>query len=182
MTDLTRPDVALHRTWAEAMREFGDETVHGSGLWHLPEADRADLTEAGCRALVDELLRYADRDQALPPDRVHCDYYWITDGPQNVVGFLALRHELNAWLLEEGGHIGYSVRPSRRREGHATRALALAVRRAAELGIEQALVTCDEDNAASARTIERNGGAYEDTRNGKRRYWIDTSGRAVGVA
>ena len=64
-----------------------------------------------------------------------------------MVGFLALRHELNAWLLEEGGHIGYSVRPSRRREGHATRALALAVRRAAELGIDRALVTCDDDNA-----------------------------------
>ena len=182
MTALTRPDVALHSTWADAMREFGDETVHGSGLWHLPEAERADLTEAGCRALVDALLAYADPEQPLLPDRVHCDYYWITDEPGVVVGFLALRHELNAWLLEEGGHIGYSVRPSRRREGHATRALALAVRRAAELGIERALVTCDEDNAASARTIERNGGAYEDTRNGKRRYWIATSDRALGVA
>src|SRR5688500_11257588 len=98
MTALTRPDVALHRSWAEAIREFGDETVHGSGLWHLAEGERADLTEAGCRALVDELLPYADPGHELPPDRVHCDYYWITDEPGTVVGFLALRHELNAWL------------------------------------------------------------------------------------
>ena len=114
---------------------------------------------------------------------MHSDYYWITDdmgGNEEVVGFLGLRHELNAWLLEEGGHIGYSVRPSRRREGHASRALTLAVRRAAALGIEQALVTCDEDNEASARTIERNGGVYEDTRQGKRRYWITTSADGVG--
>jgi predicted acetyltransferase len=164
------------------MADFDDEFPHGSGIWHFDEGERIDLTEAGCRIFVAELLRYADREQALPEDRVHCDYLWITDGPDTVVGFLALRHELNAWLLEEGGHIGYSIRPSRRREGHATRALALALRRAAELGIEQALVTCDEGNEPSARTIERNGGAYEDTRNGKRRYWIDTPPRAVGVA
>lgn len=175
MTELTKPDARLHRSWAEAMADFGEENVHGSGVWHLPEGERADLTEEGCRRFVAELLRYADPEQPLPEDRVHCDYYWITDGPETVIGFLALRHELNAWLLEEGGHIGYSVRPSRRREGHATRALGLAVRRAAELGIDRALVTCDEDNEASARTIERNGGVYEDTRNGRRRYWITTA-------
>jgi predicted acetyltransferase len=43
---------------------------------------------------------------------------------------------------------------------------------APSLGVDRVLVTCDEDNLASARTIERGGGVYEDTRNGKRRYWI----------
>jgi len=32
-----------------------------------------------------------------------------------------------------------------------------------------------EDNAGSRATIEKNGGIYEDTRKGKRRYWIDTA-------
>ena len=41
-------------------------------------------------------------------------------------------------------------------------------------------MTCDEDNVPSARTIERNGGVYEDTRNGKRRYWIDDRSRSRG--
>ena len=64
--------------------------------------------------------RTPTRPHELPEDRVHCDYYWITDGigpDEEVVGFLALRHSLTAWLLEEGGHIGYSVRPSRRARG-----------------------------------------------------------------
>jgi predicted acetyltransferase len=91
-----------------------------------------------------------------------------------VVGFLALRHALTAWLLEEGGHIGYSVRPVRRGQGHATRALELALRRSAELGLDRVLLTCDEDNEASARTIEHHGGVHEDTRNGTRRYWVET--------
>ena len=37
-------------------------------------------------------------------------------------------------------------------------------------------ITDGEDNAASRRTIERNGGIYEDSRKDKRRYWIEISG------
>jgi predicted acetyltransferase len=176
MTNLVRPDVRWHASWAETIKEFGSETIHGSGVWHAGGGP-LDVTRAGCAAFVAMLLPYADPAAELPEGRVHCDYYWITAGEgadEEVVGFLALRHRLTAWLLEEGGHIGYSVRPSRRGEGHAGRALALAVRRSAELGLERVLLTCEEDNHASARTIERNGGVYEDTRNGKRRYWIAT--------
>ena len=178
MTALVRPDLRLHPSWAATIREFGSDTIHGSGVWH-GDGGALDLTEAGCEAFIATLLPYMDPATTLPEDRVHSDYFWITDGAsgqEEVVGFLALRHELNAWLLEEGGHIGYAVRPSRRRQGHATRALGLAVRRSAELGLDRVLLTCDDDNLASARTIERNGGVYEDTRNGKRRYWIDTRG------
>jgi predicted acetyltransferase len=175
MTRLYRPDVRLRASWQEAMLEFGDEQVHGSGVWHRPEAEQGDLTREGCASFVDQLLTYADHDQVLPAGMVHCDYYWIIDGePDEVVGFLAFRHELNAFLLDEGGHIGYSVRPARRREGHATRALGLAVRRAAELGLKRVLVTCDDDNLASAATIVANGGVLEDVRKGKQRYWIET--------
>jgi predicted acetyltransferase len=113
MTRLHRPDVRLDRTWQEAMLEFGDEQAHGSGYWHRPEDQRRDYTAAGCAVFVDQLLSYADHDQVLPDGMVHCDYYWIVDGePAEVVGFLAFRHELNAFLLEEGGHIGYAVPPS----------------------------------------------------------------------
>lgn len=169
------PDVALHPSWAAAMRELHQEGEHvnGAGLWHLPEPEQWDLTEAGCRRLVAALLQRADPAFEHPEDSVPCHFLWITDGSE-VIGFLALRTRLNDWLLEQGGHIGYSVVPSRRREGHATRALNLAVRRAAELGIERVLVVCDDQNAGSARTIEACGGVLEDLRHGHRRYWIGT--------
>ena len=176
MTALARPDVRLHPSWAETVTDFGSEVLHGSGVWH-GDGGPLDLTEAGCAEFVAMLLTWADPSFELPEDRVHSDYYWITDGAgaeEEVVGFLALRHALTPWLLEEGGHIGFSVRPSRRGQGHAGRALALALPRAAELGLDRVLLTCDESNVASARTIERNGGVYEDTRNGTRRYWIET--------
>nr|WP_319464069.1 GNAT family N-acetyltransferase [Micromonospora sp. RTP1Z1] len=79
---------------------------------------------------------------------------------------------------EYGGHIGYGVRPSARRRGVATFALGVALSEAARRGIDPVLVTCDDDNTASARIIERHGGVLEDVRDTElgriRRYWIAT--------
>ena len=178
MTSLVPPDLRLRATWAEAVAEFGAEMMHGSGLWDFGSAD---VTGKDAAAVVARLLSYADPATEIPDHHVHCTYLWIVDDADQFVGYLAIRHALTPGLLLDGGHIGFAVRPSRRREGHATRALALAVRRAADLGLDRVLLTCDEDNVGSRVTIERCGGVYEDSRNGKRRYWIDTSPE-VGTA
>lgn len=183
MTSLARPDVRLHGSWAAAVREFGTEWIHGSRIGDRVADGSLTLDEAGCAALVAELASYADPGATRPGDEVPCDFYWLTDGvagAEEVVGFLAVRHRLNAWLLEEGGHIGYSVRPTRRRQGHARRGLDLALVRARELGLDRVLITCDEDNHASRATIEGAGGAYEDSRRGKRRYWVSLSAPRSG--
>ena len=89
------------------------------------------------------------------------------------VGFLNLRLRLNDHLLQEGGHIGYSIRPSARGKGLAKEQLRQGLQVAKSKNIKRALVTCDEDNAASRAVILANGGALEDVRAGKERYWID---------
>jgi predicted acetyltransferase len=78
-------------------------------------------------------------------------------------------------LLDYGGHIGYDIRPSARRRGHATAMLAEALPVAAKLGIDRVLVTCDDDNVGSRKVIEANGGVFEDQRREKLRYWVPTS-------
>lgn len=174
MTALVLPDPRWFRSWAATVADFGDPTtMHGSGFWNL---DRAVEPTQEC---FSEFMRMLDVTAAGDParGRVPSTYFWVTardGGPgDEVIGFLNLRHELNEWLLEQGGHIGYSIRPRARRQGHATRALGLAVKHCAELGIDRALVTCDLDNEPSRLTIERCGGVFEDVRDGKRRYWID---------
>ncbi|WP_149556394.1 GNAT family N-acetyltransferase [Streptococcus cristatus] len=89
------------------------------------------------------------------------------------LGFLALRLSLNDKLFVEGGHIGYSIRPSQRRKGLAKLQLELGLAEARKQGLERVLITCDEDNEASRRTILSAGGVYENTIDRSQRYWID---------
>ncbi|MFJ4253727.1 GNAT family N-acetyltransferase [Microbacterium sp. NPDC090003] len=170
---LVRPTAVLFDSWAAAVAEFGEGHVDGSGLTAPVAPDRATLD-----ALIADAARLADKTIAPPEDRVHNDLYWIVDGAE-VVGFLSFRHALNAWLAEAGGHIGYSVRASRRREGIASAALRLGLERAREIGLDRVLVTCDVDNESSYRTIEGAGGVLQDISDQSergmgllRRYWI----------
>ena len=88
----------------------------------------------------------------------------IRKSDNRIVGVIDLRHHIDHPILGTwGGHCGYSVRPSERRKGYATEMLRLDILKAKELGIDKMLVTCDEGNVASERTIIAGGGVYENT-------------------
>lgn len=114
----------------------------------------------------------------LPDGWVPASTYWLVC-QKRIIGTCNLRHELNDFLREFGGHVGYSIRPSERRRGFGTQMLRLLLEKAQELGIERLLVTCDDNNIASARVIEKNGGKLadkvikDDSKVPLRRYWID---------
>jgi predicted acetyltransferase len=172
--ELTKPRADLFDSWSEAVAEFGDKHIDGSGLHAPVTPDRATLN-----ALIEKAELLADTTVELPEGSVHNDLYWIVDEDE-VIGFLSFRHELNEWLREAGGHIGYAVRETRRRQGYASAALALGLDRAREIGLDRVLLTCDDDNVASYRTIERAGGVLQDISDQSarghavlRRYWIE---------
>jgi predicted acetyltransferase len=130
----------------------------GTGLWLAGDLD-VD-TRAGFAVWLGRLR--GQSDTSLPPEAgmVHATYWWIVQA--TYLGAITLRHDLNELLREVGGHIGFGVRPSARRRGLARWALAAVLPRARSLGLGRVLVTCDDDNLASARTIEANGGVLED--------------------
>lgn len=115
----------------------------------------------------------------LPWGLVPSSTWWLVADGGRVVGESRLRHRLTPGLNLEGGHIGYMVRPSARRLGYGTRLLALTMERARGEGLERVLVTCNSDNLASARIIQKNGGQFENEVvspvSGKMvsRYWIE---------
>lgn len=109
----------------------------------------------------------------LPEGFVPQTTYWFyADGVP--VGRAKLRHRLTDSLRREGGHIGYGIAPAHRGKGYAVAMLRLVLREARAMGIEQALVTIDEDNAASRAVAERCGGVLQDTEGGVARYWLAT--------
>ena len=188
MVVLCPPDVRFQRSYLEALDEFtrAGEDSYGVAALTLPP-DEGYAGEVFTRSGLEdpaEFARYVRRrrDDALPGSPrptgwVPATHWWMTEGTRSTVylGRISLRHELTPFLLDEGGHIGYTVRPGARGNGHAADALRQVVAVAGrDLGIEPVLVTCDEDNLASARTIEKGGGQLEDVRRGKRRYWIDS--------
>lgn len=173
MPQLIAPTPRLHASWLAARAEWGEDAhMDGAGL----DGDTDVSDPAGFAAWTQRLRGYADRTAPVPQGRVHATYWWIAEG-DTYLGAIDLRHYLNALLLDAGGHIGYSVRPSARRRGVAGAALEGVLYEARLMGMDRVLLTCDPDNAASVRTIERAGGALEDVRETligpKRRYWID---------
>jgi len=174
MFELVAPDESFYPSFVESHREWGGAHQDGAGL--SPDDDTT--SQKGFAAWV---RRLAEAEGAAETDGiVPCTYRWITEGPR-YVGAVAFRHYITPALLNSGGHIGYGVRPSDRGRGAASWALQeVCARLAAQGEPDRVLLTCDDANTASARTIERCGGLLEDVRmgaNGRhfRRYWIDVA-------
>jgi predicted acetyltransferase len=122
-----------------------------------------------------------ENPETVPENWVASDQFvYVRASDRKIVGMIQFRREFNDFLRDFGGHIGYSVRPGERRKGYATRMLAECLAVVRDFGLPRALVTCEEGNEGSRRTILANGGVYERTVYCARddvtleRYWIPT--------
>ena len=94
-----------------------------------------------------------------------------------LIGMIQIRHELNDYLLQFGGHIGDGIRPSERRKGYATEMIRLALIECKKIGISKVLMVCDKSNIGSSKSIINNGGILEnefldEKGNMQQRFWI----------
>lgn len=111
------------------------------------------------QAWLDRLEEYRN----IEPDdnRVPADtYFLVRESDNRIIGMLNLRRVLNQRLINCGGHIGYGIRPTERRQGYNEINLYLGLLRSQELGIDEVILDADEDNIASWRTIEALGGIH----------------------
>lgn len=123
-------------------------------------------------AIIDNLKEETVREGLVPSTT----FIAISTDDGRLIGMIDIRHHLNDYLLNFGGHIGYSVRKAERHKGYATGMLSLALKECKKLKIKKVLVTCDKDNVASAKTVLNNGGVLEnEVLEGNKiteRYWI----------
>ena len=165
--ELRRPRLADKETVLEMMAEFEkSQSGHDGGFWDTENFSYEDWLESNQNQEMGinlpegwvpaiQLVAFSEKGQAL--------------------GFLSLRLRLSNFLLEEGGHIGYSVRPSERGKGYAKETLRQGLQVAKEKNIKKALVTCSVNNPSSRAVILANGGLIEDVRNRVERYWIEVA-------
>jgi predicted acetyltransferase len=180
---LVSPTTRVQASFLDAVEEFSAEGQHHlAGTEIFPPlrgrpgevwADSALEDPDVFARFVERLAEIADPASDRLPGHVPVTHLWWVDGIE-YLGRLSIRHTLTEALLQYGGHIGYAVRPSARRHGHATAMLQRALPVARRVGVDPALLTCDVGHAASRKVIEAAGGVFEDERDGKLRFWVPT--------
>lgn len=98
-------------------------------------------------------------------------WFFVDDKP---VGFGKLRHCLVDHLYKEGGHIGYSIRPSERGKGYGNLLLKLLLEEANKLQINRVLLTIKNHNEKSIKVALKNNGIIEKVTNERHYIWINT--------
>ena len=108
------------------------------------------------------------------------EYFLIRESDNKLVGMINLRWNLNEWMMTNAGHIGYGIRPTERRKGYNKISLYLCLLEAREIGLDKVLLTADDNNLGSVKTIQALGGVlenkvpnYKDENVLMGRYWIN---------
>ncbi len=169
---LARPSAAYAAAFKEMVADFrsAGERYYRKD-WEIIQKDFAGYLRC---------LEQAERGENLPPGRVAQSEFWLLhQANRQVLGAIRLRHTLTPRLEQIDGQIGYNIRPGARCQGFATQMLALLLAKMKTWGWKRVLITCNADNLASARVIEKNGGQLEnqvvEPLTGKliSRYWIE---------
>ena len=87
----------------------------------------------------------------------------IRENDNKIVGSINIRWNLSKEMLNFGGHIGYSIRPTERRKGYNKINLYLGLIEAKKIGLEKVMLDCDVNNLGSDRTLKALGGFLERT-------------------
>lgn len=104
------------------------------------------------------MTQMLEAGKSILPGQVPYSTFWLINEDKQLIGFSNIRHYLTPASSIEGGHIGYSIRPSERKKGFGKLQLKLILKKCLQIGIKEVMITCDFDNIASAKIIEANHG------------------------
>ena len=167
---LVKPDLS----YADEIIKYKEESLAESPIIN----GSAGLDRFSSIEIWFEELKKRSCEDTVPKGLVPSStYLGVREKDNYIVGMIDIRHYLNEYLTQAGGHIGYGVRKTERNKGYAKQMLKLALEKCKELKIKRVLITCDEDNIASEKVILSANAKLEDIRNvdgeNKKRFWID---------
>ena len=166
---LVFPSIEYKDKAIDYVREFNEygSDINGSGS--LDDY----LKESTYEKWLEKVLSYIDIANLPEPKVPDLTYFYVRKEDDRIVGMINIRLALNDFLRNEGGHIGYSVRPTERRKNYATDMLMLALKVCGRVGIKEVLVSCDKENPASAGVIRKCDGIL------KREFYSETFGETI---
>lgn len=147
--ELILPTNEFKNSYIEALKEFN-------------EVDGDTVDVANREKNFDAFLERLRSDTITHNDVVPNIQYWLTEG-NTYIGRGNYRPILNDKLKFRGGNIGYAVRPSERKKGYASLILQKLLEKARADNLSEVMLTCDTDNIASVKTIEKAGGILQST-------------------
>ncbi|QSX33214.1 GNAT family N-acetyltransferase [Shewanella avicenniae] len=167
---LIAPDSAFQAAFYRFYQDFVQWDPSNAGYYAAGVEDFASYLQQ---------LHAEARGEQLMPEQVPCNHYWLVDNGE-ILGAIRLRHHIETpYLNWEGGHIGYDVAPSQRSKGYATMMLHQVLQQARARGLTRVLLVAEEQNKASRKVIEANGGEVDKVIVGMDdpeplvRYWIN---------
>ncbi len=139
----------------------------------------ASLEQLGYFGWLEQLKENEDEATVSADSVPSSTFFALHECDDRLIGMLDVRHRLNDFLSEYGGHIGYGVRPKSRGKGYAKEILLLGLVYCKEMGLSKVMVCCHKENVASSKVIVACGGQLEREfvySDGKmvQVYWIDT--------
>lgn len=166
MPQLEFPNLSHKQSYLEMISEWASfEDIHEASPGRLFASES-----------FEEFLGIVTQDITQNSQWVNSHLFFLVENGR-VLWAIQIRHHIDhPNLIENGGHVGYGIRPSERGKWYATEMLRLSLSEARKMGLEKLLITCNDDNIPSAKVIENNGGIFErfSEKDSKkmRRYWI----------
>lgn len=151
MVKLVLPTIDMEKGAVAFKQEFfdaGERVIDGSFKLDMDKYTYAEWVD---------MVQHTSDPKFAHPKFGSIETYFALDEAGEIVGVINFRHSLEPFYLNSG-HIGYSVRPSRRREGFATEMLKQILTNARKAGLDEVKLVCKEDNIPSLKTIVNNGG------------------------
>lgn len=155
---LVFPDITFKEKAIGYIKEFHD---HGSEINGTGSLD-SFLEESTYEAWLAKILGEIDIANIPDPKVPSLTYFYVREDDDRIVGMINIRLALNDFLRKEGGHIGYSIRPTERRKHYATQMLNEGLKVCDKIGIKEVLIVCDKSNTASAGVIKKCGGVLKE--------------------
>lgn len=151
------PEDSYEEKAKEYLREFREYQSDLVGCGGLEQYLDSDSFAAWTQKVMEDL----DLSGIVPGHIPTYTYFYVREEDERLVGMVNIRLALTDFMEKEGGHIGYSIRPSERGRHYGIRLLKEALEFCRMLGLDEVILSCSKDNAASAKVIKNCGGQLE---------------------